>query len=78
MVDALGALLRSRKFMVLILDVVVSLVLFFVGKYAIPSAFEDVKFVVLGLQPVALAVIAGIAYEDGQAKRNGTFFTEQG
>ena len=66
--EAFKALLRSRKFVVLLLDVVLSLVLFFVGKYAL-NALEDVKFVLGAFQLVALAVIGGIAYEDGQQKR---------
>ena len=66
--EAFKALLRSRKFMALILDVVCSGVLFFVGKYATGS-LEDVKFVILGIQPVFLFLIGGIAYEDGMQKR---------
>jgi hypothetical protein len=57
-------LLHSRKFWLLILDTVVSLVLYFVGKYTAPTIMEDVKFLVLMLQPVFIAVIAAIAYED--------------
>ena len=71
MKQAFAALLRSRKFLVAVLDVVASLILFFVGKYAFPSAFEDVQFAVVGLQPLALFLIGAIAYEDGQEKRAG-------
>ena len=56
-------LLQSRKFLLLILDTVISLSLFFVGKYA-PIAFEDVQTMILALQPVFVSVIGGIAYED--------------
>jgi chromate transport protein ChrA len=63
------ALLKSRKFLVLALDTVISLVLYFVTKYAAPSAVEDVKTVILALQPVVLVLIGAIAYEDGQAMK---------
>jgi hypothetical protein len=59
------ALLSSRKFLLLVLDTVVSLILFFVGKYA-KVAFEDVKYIVLALQPVFIVLISAIAYEDGK------------
>jgi hypothetical protein len=56
-------LLRSRKFWLLILDVVVSATLYFVGKYA-PVAAEDVKFLIALLQPVFLLLIGSIAYQN--------------
>ena len=66
-VDPLRALLRSRKFVVAMCDLVVALVLYFGGKYvapAHPGVMEDVKFLIGVLQvPVGL-VIAAIAYED--------------
>lgn len=61
-------LARSRKFLLLILDTVVSLSLYFVSQYA-PGAAEDVKFLIGAIQPVFIALIGAIAYEDGQAKR---------
>ena len=63
------ALLRSRKFLLLMLDTIVSCVLFFVGKYA-PVAVEDVYFLVGALQPVFIAVILGIAWEDNSIRDN--------
>jgi len=60
---------RSRKFWLLVLDTVISLALFFVGKYGGPSAMEDVRFVILTLQPVIIALILSIAYEDGARNR---------
>lgn len=62
-------LFQSSKFWTLILDLVVSLVLFFVGKYAAPSFFEDVKFIIGAIQPVFLFLIGAIAYEDAAQKR---------
>jgi len=59
------ALFSSRKFLLMLLDTIVSISLYFVGKY-IPGAEADIKFVILGLQPVIIAVILAIAYEDGK------------
>ena len=58
------ALLGSRKFLLMLLDVVVSGVLFFSGKYATPDALDNVKFLIAALQPVFITVIASIAHED--------------
>jgi len=71
--QAFLALLRSRKFLLLVLDTVVSLILYFVGKYAGPAVFEDVKLMITALQPVFAMVIAAIALEDAAAKLNGNF-----
>jgi len=68
--NPIHGLLRSRKFLVLILDTILSLTLYFVGRYASPDVFDDIKFLIASLQPVFFAVIAGIAWEDGQAKAN--------
>jgi hypothetical protein len=66
--DPLGALLRSRKFWILVADVVCSTILFFIGKYASASMLEDVKFLIAAYQPVVLVLIGAIAYEDSAAK----------
>ncbi len=77
MIESFGALLKSRKFLIMVLDVAVSMVLYFVGKYGDPSLLDDLKFTIAALQPVAIAIIAAIAYEDGQAMaaglRNGLY-----
>lgn len=59
-----GSLVKSRKFWIMILDVVISLTTFFVTKYAGPEAQEIVKVVILAIQPVFLTLIGAIAYED--------------
>ena len=59
----LGKLLGSRKFLLLVLDTVVSIVLFAAATY-FPGQEEVVKFMVVALQPVVIAVILGIAWED--------------
>lgn len=62
---------KSRKFWYMIVDVVVSVSTFFVGKYVSPSATEDILFLIGALQPVVITLIAAVAYEDGQEKRAG-------
>ena len=64
---------KSRKFWTAIIDVAVVLVLYFTGKYMEPTVFEDIKLVIITIQPVFLLVIGGIAYEDAQAKKAGNF-----
>jgi len=66
-------LIQSRKFWILMLDVVISLITYFVTKYASPMYAEDVLFFIGAMQPVFIALIAGIAWEDSAAKRAGTF-----
>ena len=69
--NPISGLLRSRKFLLLSLDTVIQLILYFVSKYAAPAMAEDIVFVIGVQQPVWVALIAAIAYEDGQAKRAG-------
>jgi hypothetical protein len=54
---------KSRRFWVSILDIVITLSLYFVAKY-VPGAIDDVKFVMLALQPLALALIIAYTIED--------------
>jgi len=67
MSETLRQLLRSRKFLMALMDAGASLVLYFAGRYA-PDALPDARFLILTLQPVALIVIAAFAYEDAQIK----------
>lgn len=64
------ALLKSRKFLLLLLDVFGSLLLLLlpVAFQMSPEAVDILVQVIALLQPVFFAVIGGIAYEDGQAK----------
>ena len=59
---------KSRKFWLMIADVVVSLSTYFISKYVNPEAAKDVLFVISILQPVVIAVIIGIAVEDAATK----------
>lgn len=66
------SLILSRKFWLLILDTVISLVLYFGTKYLTPAAMDDVRILILALQPVFVVIIGSIAYEDGKnALANG-------
>lgn len=56
-------LLRSRKFWLALLDVLISTALFFIGKYA-GAATDDLKFLIAAYQPVIVMVIIGITQED--------------
>ena len=49
---------NSYEFWVMVIDVVVSLILYFVSKYAAPEIFEDVKFLIATVQPLVLAIVA--------------------
>jgi len=60
-----SALLHSRKFWLAILDTVIGITTFFVVKYA-PTAAEDVKFLFASLQPVFVAIILAVAWEDSK------------
>ena len=66
MLDAFKSLLKSRKFLLMIVDVVVSLALLYF------SNFPNVEVLVGILQPVVVAVIVGIAVEDAAEKSNGS------
>jgi hypothetical protein len=59
-----SGLVHSRKFWLLVLDTLISLVLYFVGKYGGTDLFEDIKFLIISLQPVFVAIIWAIAHED--------------
>ena len=53
----------GKEFWVMVLDVVISLILYFVGKYAGASIFEDVKFFITAVQPLILAIIVWLTGE---------------
>ncbi len=66
-----ASLLHSRKFWLMILDLVISLITYFGGRYLAPAASTDLIYLIGLLQPVIVALICGIAYEDGAAKAGG-------
>jgi hypothetical protein len=62
----------DQKFVTLAWDVAAGLALYFVGKYAPASIFEDVKTVFLALQPLVALVIAGMFQADSVALKAGS------
>jgi hypothetical protein len=63
-------LIRSRKFLLLVLDVVISTITYFVTRYAFPALAEDIIKMIALWQPVFVALIGSVAYEDAAEKRN--------
>lgn len=61
------ALIHSRKFWIMVIDLVVSLVLHYAGKMS-PALLGETQYLIAVLQPVFVAVIGGIAWEDAAAK----------
>ena len=55
---------KSRKFWLLILDIVLSSAAFFGARYLGSDAQEIVKFAVLTLQPVFIMLIAAYTYQN--------------
>ena len=71
------SLLQSRKFWLLILDTVVSMTIFFGGKY-LQTGSEDIVFMVAALQPVFAVAINSITREDVAQLEAGTHPTQEG
>jgi hypothetical protein len=71
--NPIQSLFKSRKFLLLLLDTFVALILYFLGRYAPLAWLEDTEFVILAVQPIFIALILSIAWEDAAAKRAGTF-----
>jgi len=61
-------LLASRKFWLMVLDVVVSGATYFIGKYA-GAEGQDMLFVIGLLQPVFVTVIASVTLEDNAQRK---------
>ena len=60
----MNGLLKSRKFWLAVLDVIVSTATYFVTKYVAPEIGNDVLWLIGSWQPVIVMVIAAIAQED--------------
>jgi hypothetical protein len=65
-------LFKSRKFWLLILDTVISIVMYVVGNF-FPEAQDHTKFFIGALQPIFVMLILAIAVEDAAEKRAGNF-----
>ena len=61
-------LFGSRRFWTMLIYTIVSVALYFVGKY-FQVAAEDVKFLIAALLPIALALVAAYTVDDMQAAR---------
>ena len=48
----------GKEFWTAVLDTAIALILYFTGKYLAPEIFKDVKFFILAVQPLILALIA--------------------
>jgi hypothetical protein len=57
-------LLKSRKFWLMVADVVVSLATYFISKYASPETSKDVLMVIGAMQPVVITLIASITVQN--------------
>ena len=69
-------LLRSRKFLLMVLDEVISTVTYFVTADVSPEIADQVIWVIGAWQPVIVALIIGIAVEDAAEKGATTYFAE--
>lgn len=64
-------LLHSSKFWLLVFDVIVSLAVYFVTKYASPASAEDALYVIGLMQPICLYIIKAGKDEDLAAYQAG-------
>lgn len=71
----MNALLHSRKFLLLCLDTIISMIIWVFG-VADPAHLDAAQQMIAILQPVFVAVIAGIAVEDAAEKRGGTIIMD--
>lgn len=60
----MAMLFKSRKFGLMIFDVVISTATFFITKYVAPEMAENILWLIGSWQPVVISVIIGIAVED--------------
>ena len=59
----------SRKFWLMVADVVVSLSTYFITKYISPTAANDILYVIGLLQPVVIALITSITVQNVEAMK---------
>ena len=69
----MSSLLKSRKFWLMILDVVISTITYFVTAYVAPENAEQIIWVIGAWQPVIVALIVGIAVEDAAVKGSSMY-----
>ena len=71
------SIFQSRKFWAAILDVAVTLILFFTAKYMPANTAEDVKVVIIAIQPIVVMYIAGVTIEDTAKLKAGVHPTQK-
>jgi hypothetical protein len=62
---------KSRKFWIMICDVLISTATYFIAQYVSPEVGQNVLWLIGAWQPVIYAVINGIATEDAARINNG-------
>ena len=63
------SIFKSRKFWLMLVDVIVSLITYFITKYAAPEMTKDVLMVIGLLQPVIIFVITSITVQNVAAMK---------
>ena len=66
----LSGLLKSRKFMLMKVDVVLSNITYFITLFLAPDKAEMALWLIGSWQPVIISVIVGITAEDAAVKSN--------
>jgi hypothetical protein len=61
----------DAKFWTLLVDSIVSALLFFFGKYSSPDVFDNVKFLIAAIQPIVVLILAGLFQAEAIALRAG-------
>ena len=69
-------ILKSRKFWLMVVDIVVSTAAYFIAKYVAPETGNDIMWLIGSWQPVVIALITAIAKEDAAEKSNPAFFAD--
>ena len=63
-------ILKSRKFWLMVFDVVISTAVYFVTNYVAPEVGNNILWLIGAWQPVIVSLIVGIAVEDAATKSN--------
>lgn len=70
------SLIKSRKFWLMLLDIIISTATFFITKYVVPELAEDILWLIGAWQPVIIALILAIAQEDSAMKSNPLYYAD--
>ena len=70
------ALLNSRKFQVMLVDIMVSILFLLIHRFMAPDDADFAWKLVLVIQPIFLMLAGGIAYEDGKSIAAGTHISQ--